>query len=99
MDLKIRTRHGETRLTISGDMDGAAVAREGWILLDRALSAVGNVTLDLEGVDFIDTSGLLLLAAMFKRFAERGIRAEATHASGQPAQMIEHAGMATALCL
>jgi anti-anti-sigma factor len=64
---------GIARLALSGDLDMSATFRLE-PALDRLLSSgrVGQVVLDLGGVDFVDSSGLGLLLTAYERSREAG---------------------------
>jgi anti-sigma B factor antagonist len=64
-------REGIAELELTGDLDMSATFRLE-PAIDRLLSAdvVGEVLLDLSGVDFVDSSGLGLLLASSERSRE-----------------------------
>lgn len=72
LHVEVQTSHERAVLALRGDLD-AYTRRELTDQLDAALSAAtGNITLELSGVSFMDSSGLSAIVSAAKRLRERG---------------------------
>ena len=74
---------------IGEDMDAAAMARLK-PLFEELASGTDDVTLDLTGVEFVDSSGIGGLVFLYKRLRLGARRLRLRGASGQPLQLIAH---------
>ncbi|MEW6125211.1 MAG: STAS domain-containing protein [Pseudomonadota bacterium] len=78
---------------ITEDMDAAAMTRLKPVFEDLA-SGADDVTLDLTGVDFVDSSGIGGLVFLYKRLRLAGRQLRLRGAAGQPLQLIRHLRLA-----
>lgn len=74
---------------IGEDMDAAAMARLK-PLFEELAAGNEDVTLDLSGVEFVDSSGIGGLVFLYKRLRLTSRRLRLRGASGQPLQLIAH---------
>lgn len=78
---------------IGEDMDAAAMTRLKPVFEDLALGSE-DVTLDLTGVDFVDSSGIGGLVFLYKRLRVSGRKLRLRGVVGQPLQLITHLRLA-----
>ncbi|OYW59027.1 MAG: hypothetical protein B7X99_01685 [Rhizobiales bacterium 17-65-6] len=74
---------------IGEDMDAAAMARLK-PLFEELAAGTDDVTLDLTGVDFVDSSGIGGLVFLYKRLRLGSRKLRLRGARGQPLQLIAH---------
>lgn len=91
------TGTGENRLltvTITGEVDHHQ-ARELMTELDRYIDGAlpRELTLDLSGVTFMDSSGIAVLLRAYRRVAELGGVTAVRHVPGQAARVLRTAGL------
>lgn len=74
MAVSFQTQNGVGVVTVAGALTSAGIDsfREQFIGWWQSLPSVRNVVVDLNGVDFLDSSGLGALVALLKRVSERG---------------------------
>ncbi len=80
------------RFTIRTDMD-ALNMRSQLSLFENIASSKEDVLIDIEGVSFIDSSGIGGLVFLFKRLREHGHTLKLVGAHGQPMQLLRHLGL------
>jgi anti-sigma B factor antagonist len=83
-------------LTIDGDFDAAA-ARELRPQIEKLALAAGDVTVDMAGVEFVDSSGVGALVFLHKRLLEAGHRLKVTGLRGQPLELLTYLRLADKL--
>lgn len=69
---KQQSESGHVELSIRGRLTAANATEIKKRLREMLLESVGDVFIDLSGVDFIDSSGLAVLVAVLKLTRERG---------------------------
>lgn len=74
---------------ITEDMDAAAMTRLK-PLFEELGTGADDVTLDLSGVEFVDSSGIGGIVFLYKRLRIAGRKLRLRGASGQPLQLITH---------
>lgn len=86
----LRTDTGsESRLTISGDLD-ALNASELRVVVDAlAADQRKDIVVDLSGLDLIDSSGVAVLIALFKRTRSIGGKMRVAGLRDQPAAVFK----------
>ena len=93
-----RTRHGEVRIAVDGEIDLANAAA----VEHQVLAAISNqdtaVTLDLHGLRYIDSAGLRVLFTLGTRLETLQIALEIVVPTTSPIhRVIELSGLATAV--
>jgi anti-sigma B factor antagonist len=78
-----------TTLKISGELDALAVPKIRGTVEKIVDEAPGRVTVDLEGLQSIDSSGTGCLLSLFKRIRAQGGKMEAIKVQGQPLQILQ----------
>lgn len=78
---------------ITDDMDAAAMTRLKPLIEELGLGAE-DVTLDLSGVEFVDSSGIGGIVYLYKRLRVAGRKLRLRGAGGQPLQLITHLRLA-----
>jgi anti-anti-sigma factor len=73
---------------IGQDMDAATMATMKSEFETLAVS-VDSVRLDLEGVEFIDSSGIGGIVFLFKRLRERSLNLSLVNVDGQPLRLMQ----------
>ena len=74
---------------VSGVMDALGVYETGDVLQSAACEGQGDLKLDLRNVTFVDTSGLGLLVAIFKRLRAEGRNLVIQNPKGQPLELFK----------
>ena len=77
-------------LCVIGDFDAQTI-KEAQICIDKLLTddSHEHITIDLEHVDFLDTSGIGTIVYFYKRLYERNRSLSICNAHGQPLKMME----------
>jgi anti-anti-sigma factor len=83
-------------LRIDGDFDAAA-ARELRPRIETLALTPGDVTIDMSGVEFVDSSGVGALVFLHKRLLEGGHRLRVTGLKGQPLELLTYLRLADKL--
>ena len=90
MDMSISTNDPNLiSISLSGEFDAVASseARESFAYIADSMS--GDVTIDLSGVSFIDSSGVGALVFLFKRLSAQSRLLSLSAAVGQPADLLK----------
>ncbi|WP_425061134.1 Anti-sigma F factor antagonist [Sporomusa carbonis] len=87
-------RHGVLVAKLEGELDVHG-ANEFRAAIDKELDATGakHILLNLQGVTFIDSSGLGVILGRYKRIAQRGGKMLAVHLNPQVQRIFELAGL------
>jgi len=85
--------------TIFGDVDLARVPELHGLVEDFRRSPATDVVIDLQHVDFMDSTGLGFLARVYRDAHDRGGSVTVTHACREVEQVIRITGMDHLLCL
>ncbi len=95
-DLAVDSRDGGgTAIRVAGELDISS-APELDEALDEALTAGGEVTIDLEGCTFIDSTGISVIVRAARRLVEEGGRRLAVERiNAQPQKVFQIAGLTT----
>lgn len=88
MHITVTPRDNDKILHIAGAMDAIGVHEAGNRFNDAATEGLGDLTIDLKDVSFIDTSGLGLLVAALKRCRAAGRLLTIENAFGQPLNLL-----------
>ncbi|MHB8464943.1 MAG: STAS domain-containing protein [Acidimicrobiales bacterium] len=74
MDLRVDVteRGGVAVLAVHGEVDVSTAPRLRQVLVEAASSGHDNVVIDLDGVDFLDSTGLGVIVGGLKRFRTQG---------------------------
>ncbi len=89
MKIDVNKSGNSSRVTISGSMyveDSATVREKLIALLDEGAS---NITLDLSGLDYVDSSGLGVLISIHKRCLQKGGRMTTTGLRGMVEELFK----------
>ena len=89
MKIVIDTEKQDKLVSVSGVMDALGVYEMGDVLQSAATEGQGDLELDLSNVTFVDTSGLGLLVAIFKRLRAEGRNLVIQNANGQPLDLFK----------
>ena len=87
-------RDGRLTLYLQGELDhheAAAALRKMTQTIDNYLP--GDCVVDMEGLTFMDSSGIALLLKVSRLMAETGGRAWVEHAKNQPLKVIDASGI------
>ncbi len=97
--LQIEVRHdgGRGVLVLVGELDVATAERLQQAFDDEALGADTSVVLDLEGLQFIDSTGLRVILRALERCRGRGQGFAVTRGSPQVQRLLSITGVATHL--
>jgi anti-anti-sigma factor len=97
--LQIDVRHngGRVVLTLAGELDMASAERLQQAIDDEGLRAETSVVLNLEGLQFIDSTGLRVMLGAFERCRARGQDFAITPGSPQVQRLLSITGVATHL--
>ncbi|MCW3020144.1 MAG: anti-sigma factor antagonist [Solirubrobacterales bacterium] len=97
--LQIEVRHdgGRAVLALVGELDMASADRLQQAIADDALHADTSVVLDLEGLQFIDSTGLRVILRALERCRGRGQEFAITRGSPQVQRLLSITGVATHL--
>ena len=97
--LQIDVRHGDNRvvLTLTGELDMASAERLQQAIDEEGLRAETSVVLNLEGLQFIDSTGLRVMLKALERCRARGQDFAITPGSQQVQRLLSVAGVATHL--
>jgi|SaaInl7_200m_RNA_FD_contig_21_3027867_length_433_multi_10_in_0_out_0_2 stage II sporulation protein AA (anti-sigma F factor antagonist) len=74
-------------VSVVGDMDALTVRQLRPQFTDIAATEGRDVTLDISGVDFIDSSGIGAIVFLYKRLVERKRKLEIHGVHGQPLEL------------
>jgi len=74
---------------LEGDFDALAV-EEYRLQFDEAVNLRQHVTINLEQVEFIDSSGIGAMVFLFKRLRAKGLRLQINNAHGQPLKLMRY---------
>ncbi|MEG6585660.1 anti-sigma F factor antagonist [Dendrosporobacter sp. 1207_IL3150] len=94
MNISTLLRQGVLIVRVEGELD-MHVADEFRQRVDDALDSCGakNLILNLEGVSFIDSSGLGVILGRYKRISNNGGKVSATNVQSQVAKIFELSGL------
>lgn len=81
----------QVRLHGALDGDGVTMLRDMIVTLGEF--AERDVTLDISSVRFLDGAGIGLIAGLYRRLRQRGLRLTIAGASGQPAALLRDLGL------
>lgn len=97
--LQIEVRHdgGRVVLALAGELDMASADRLQQAVDDDALRAEVSVVLDLQGLQFIDSTGLRVILRALERCRGRGQEFAITRGSPQVQRLLSITGVATHL--
>lgn len=97
--LQIEVRHdgGRVVLALVGELDMASADRLQQAVDDDALRAEASVVLDLQGLQFIDSTGLRVILRALERCRARGQEFAITRGSPQVQRLLSITGVATHL--
>jgi len=95
LSFTVRRTNGSTAIAVAGEIDGATAPE-----LDAALGVFEQeaVTVDLSGVNFLDSSGLGTLVEAHKRIGLAGGRMAVTGAQPNVQKVFELTNLADLLC-
>lgn len=92
--VSVQPREPDEHLVVAtGEIDVASVAQLR-IAINDVLSADGGVALDLDGVTFIDSSGLCALIGGYKAAQDLGVSFRVERASHQVRRLLDITGQA-----
>ncbi|MES9857111.1 MAG: STAS domain-containing protein [Sedimenticola sp.] len=87
---RITTDNGGLIIELQGEFDAEGVARIRPALENIAeADGISRVFLDLNGVSFLDSSGIGAIVFLFKRLRTRQLELELIGVHGQPRELIE----------
>lgn len=97
--LQIEVRHDAGRLVLAlvGELDMASADRLEQAVDDDSLRAEASVVLDLQGLQFIDSTGLRVILRALERCRGRGQDFAITRGSPQVQRLLSITGVATHL--
>jgi anti-sigma B factor antagonist len=94
-ELTIETTSAATRveLTLAGELDLVSAPKLEAELMAVETSDAGNLLIDLEGVQFVDSTGLRVLLGAARRAAVSEHKLALRHVDGQVRRLFEMAGV------
>lgn len=100
MPIKVTAQPGTATITLSGEIDhhGARVMMQE---LEEAISTLlpRNLTLDLSGVTFMDSSGIAVLLRVHRHVSQYGGTLRVTSIPTQPRRVLDAAGVGRIITL
>lgn len=89
---EIQQRTGYVLLRFFGFIDASIVEQIKPSLIEKIPSTCGNIVIDLQRVDFLDSHGVGLFVSLLKRAHKNGGRICFAAADGQPASVLNMVG-------
>lgn len=86
----LNSENNEFFITLSGEMDAFGCSQIG-SELEKLLDAdvVQHISLDIDNVTFLDSSGVGVIVFLFKRLKSSGGTLELSNVNGQPKELIK----------
>lgn len=92
-DIGIQVGDGHTLVTVSGEVDVFTAPRLREVLFDPAVCSQERVVVDLEGVSFIDSTGVGMLVAARRWTTSRGATLALVCTRGPTLRLLEIVGL------